>query len=93
LWRSWSESALTDAANQDEIAINPIIYAEISCGFPTMSLLDAHIGGGEFRRLALLYEAGFIAGRAFGEYRRRAAEPSPLRCLTSISAPTPLLPA
>ena len=71
LWRSWSESALTDAANQDEIAINPIIYAEISCGFPTMSLLDAHIGGGEFRRLTLPYEAGFIAGRAFGEYRRR----------------------
>jgi predicted nucleic acid-binding protein len=71
LWCSWSEAALIDAANHDETAINPIIYAEVSSGFATMASLDAHLGGGEFRRLALPYEAGFIAGRAFVEYRRR----------------------
>ena len=68
-WRLWSEAALIDAANRDEIAINPIIYAEIASGFATMAALDHHLG--EFRRLALPYEAGFIAGRAFVEYRRR----------------------
>jgi predicted nucleic acid-binding protein len=71
LWRSWSEAALIHAANHDEIAINPIIYAEVASGFATMASLDAHIGAGEFRRLALPYEAGFIAGRAFVDYRRR----------------------
>jgi predicted nucleic acid-binding protein len=70
-WRSWSEAALVDAANRDEIAINPIIYAEIASGFATMAALDAQLGAGEFRRLALPYEAGFVAGRAFVEYRRR----------------------
>jgi predicted nucleic acid-binding protein len=70
-WRAWSEAALMDAANRDEIAINPIIYAEIASGFATMAALDAHLGEAEFRRLPLPYEAGFVAGRAFVEYRRR----------------------
>ncbi|MSO72064.1 MAG: PIN domain-containing protein [Rhodospirillaceae bacterium] len=70
-WHSWSEAALAHAADHDEIAINPIIYAEISLGFATMKALDAELGVGEFRRLPLPYEAGFVAGRAFVEYRRR----------------------
>ncbi len=70
-WGAWSEAALTDAADRDEIAINPIIYAEIASGFAMMAALDAHPGVAEFRRLPLPYEAGFVAGRAFVEYRRR----------------------
>ncbi len=70
-WRSWSESALAGAADHDEIAINPIIYAEIASGFASIEDLDAQLGNAEFRRLPLPYEAGFIAGRAFVEYRRR----------------------
>jgi len=73
-WRVWSEGALRDAANRDEIAINPIIYAEIAFGFATMADLDHHLGADVFRRLALPYEAGFVAGRAFVEYRRRGGE-------------------
>ena len=70
-WQSWSEAALSDAADRDEVAINPIIYAEIASGFATMSDLDRHLGAEAFRRLPLPYEAGFVAGRAFVEYRRR----------------------
>jgi predicted nucleic acid-binding protein len=70
-WRPWSEAALRDAADRDEVAINPIIYAEIASGFATMSDLDRHLGADAFRRLPLPYEAGFVAGRAFVEYRRR----------------------
>ncbi len=40
-WRAWSEAALIDAADRDEIAINPIVYAEIASGFATMAALDA----------------------------------------------------
>lgn len=71
VWASWSETALRDAADQDEIAINPIIYAEIAAGFERMSDLDRRLGPDVFRRLALPYAAGFVAGRAFVEYRRR----------------------
>ena len=78
-WSSWSEAALMDAADRGEIAINPIIYAEVASGFATMHDLDERLGLGEFRRLALPYEAGFIAGRAFVAYRRRGgARTSPL---------------
>ena len=70
-WRGWSEAALIDAANWDQIAINPIIYAEVASGFATMAALDLHLGVGDFRLLSLPYEAGFVAGRAFVEYRRR----------------------
>jgi predicted nucleic acid-binding protein len=79
IWRDWSEAALRDAADREEIAINPIIYAEIASGFATMADLDRRIGAETFRRLILPYEAGFIAGRAFVEYRRRGgARTSPL---------------
>jgi predicted nucleic acid-binding protein len=79
VWGAWSEAALADAADGGEIAINPIIYAEISLGFATMAALDAALGFGDFKRLALPYEAGFVAGRAFVEYRRRGgARTSPL---------------
>ena len=65
------KAALSDAADRDEVAINPIIYTEIASGFATMSDLDRHLGVEAFRRLPLPYEAGFVAGRAFVEYRRR----------------------
>jgi len=71
LWRDWSETALSDAADRDDIAINPIIYAEIASGFERMDDLDRHLSASLFRRLPLPYEAGFVAGRAFVEYRRR----------------------
>ena len=78
-WGAWSAAALADAADNGEIAINPIIYAEISFGFATMDALDTALGFSDFKRLALPYEAGFVAGRAFVEYRRRGgARTSPL---------------
>ena len=78
-WGDWSEAALAEAADRDEVAINPIIYAEIASVFATMNDLDHHMGVDAFRRLPLPYEAGFVAGRAFVEYRRRGgARTSPL---------------
>ncbi len=62
---------MREGADRDEVAINPIIYAEIASGFATMAELDRHLGADAFRRLTLPYEAGFVAGRAFVEYRRR----------------------
>lgn len=60
--RDWSEAALSDAADREEVAINPIVYAEIASGFATMAGPDRHLGAGLFRGLALPHEAGFVAG-------------------------------
>lgn len=70
-WSGWSEEALVDAADMGQLAINSIVYAEVSIGFPTIEELDDAIPADTFARLPLPYEAGFLAGKAFVNYRRR----------------------
>ncbi|MES1198892.1 MAG: type II toxin-antitoxin system VapC family toxin [Pseudomonadota bacterium] len=78
-WRAWSEQALERAAENDEVAINPIIYAEVSVAFQRAEEFEAQLSATALRRLPLPYEAGFAAGKAFLEYRRRGgARRSPL---------------
>jgi predicted nucleic acid-binding protein len=78
-WFSWSENALVDAADEGTLAINPIIYAEVSVGFTTIEDLDDAIPPETFARMPLPLEAGFLAGKAFLNYRRRGdAKATPL---------------
>jgi predicted nucleic acid-binding protein len=77
VWQTWSESALSDAADGDDVAINPIIYAEITAGFSTIKDLDRNTGADAFRRLPLPYEAGFIARRAPLSLSQRPSSPRP----------------
>ena len=70
-WFEWSAEALARVANESTLAINPIIYAEISIGFRTIEELESLLPAGDFRRLDLPYEAAFLAGKAFLAYRRR----------------------
>jgi predicted nucleic acid-binding protein len=73
-WFEWSSQRLTEYANQGELVINPIIYAEISVGFRQVEELDIVIPPDFFRRDPLPYEAAFLAGQGFLEYRRRGGE-------------------
>jgi predicted nucleic acid-binding protein len=68
-WLSWSETALRDAAERSTLAINPIIFAEVSTKFARIEDADAALA--DFAREPLPYEAGFLAGKAFLAYRRR----------------------
>lgn len=52
-WQAWPGAALSDAADHEDLAINPIIYAEIASGFATIGDLDRHLGADAFLRLAL----------------------------------------
>ena len=51
--------------------INPIIYAEVSIGFLRIEEVDAALPGLTFHRLALPWEAAFLAGKCFLAYRKR----------------------
>ena len=73
-WFEWSAQKLTEYANQGELVINPIIYAEISTGFSQPQELELTIPADFFRRDPLPYEAAFLAGQSFLEYRRRGGE-------------------
>jgi predicted nucleic acid-binding protein len=70
-WADWSESAIADARDYGDLAINPIIYAEVSAGFDTIEDLDDALPASDFTREPLPYEAGFVASRAYLAYRRR----------------------
>lgn len=73
-WFEWSSEQLTTCAEQGNLLINPIIYAEISIGFTQSEELEAAIPQSFFQREALPYEAAFLAGKAFLAYRRRGGE-------------------
>ncbi len=73
-WTKWSDRALAEAADTGAVAINPIIYAEVSARYSTIEALEAALGLMSFRRLNLPYEAGFLAGKAFVDYRRRGGK-------------------
>jgi hypothetical protein len=70
-WGEWSADALEKAANDSPLVINALIYAEISVGYETIELLEDVLPADVFRRDALPYEAAFLAGKAFLQYRRR----------------------
>jgi predicted nucleic acid-binding protein len=71
-WSGWSAYALEDAADSGPLAINPIIFAEVSVRFTQIEDLDQALPPSEFARLPLPWSAAFLAGKAFLSYRRRA---------------------
>jgi len=70
-WGDWSASMLAEAARAGPLAINPIIYAEVSAGFERIEDLDDALPEAYYRRLPLPYEAAFLTGQCFLKYRRR----------------------
>lgn len=72
-WFDWSANALEKAMNKG-LAINPVIYAEISAGFRKEAELEAVLDSTVFDRLELPYAAVFRAGQAFVQYRRQGGE-------------------
>jgi predicted nucleic acid-binding protein len=70
-WADWSADAIAEAADAGPLVINPIIYAEISVDFTSIEELDELIDDADLRRESLPFEAGFLAGKAYLNYRRR----------------------
>jgi len=70
-WFGWSSSRLAELAEQVTLVLNPIIYAEISIRFDRVEDLDDAVPADHFRREALPWEAAFLAGKVFLQYRRR----------------------
>ena len=70
VWCAWSSAALAAAANQSSLAINPLVYAEVSIGFERIEELDEALPPETFLRLPLPWPAAFLAGKCFLAYRR-----------------------
>jgi hypothetical protein len=71
VWFAWSYQALEAAGNESSLAINPLIFAEISVRYDKLEDLEDVVPTIVFRREPLPYEAAFLASKAFLKYRRR----------------------
>ena len=70
VWAERSGAAIAHAADAGRLAINPIVYAEVSIGYERIEELDFALPPDDFTRLYLPWAAGFLAGKCFARYRR-----------------------
>lgn len=78
-WFEWSVSQLETWSEHAVLAINPVIYAEVSIGFQRIEEVEDRIHSFGLKLLPLPREALFLAGKVFIAYRRRGgARSSPL---------------
>jgi predicted nucleic acid-binding protein len=70
VWSGWSLRELELAAARDEIAINDIVYAELSIGFPSIEQLDSVLAIAGLVMAPIPRPALFLAGKTFQRYRR-----------------------
>ena len=49
-WGSWSRETLARCADEAELVVNPIIYAEVSIGFAKIEEVEAALPADSFRR-------------------------------------------
>lgn len=68
-WGHWSRQHLASAFDAGSVAINPLIFAELSIGFERIEDLDDALPH-RIEREDLPWEAAFLAGRGFLQYRR-----------------------
>ena len=70
-WADWSIQQMRAQSQIHELAINPVIYAELSLTFSTVEALDETIADLGLTFLQLPRPALFLAGKAFARYRRQ----------------------
>ena len=73
-WFQWSSETLSHFAEGNTLAINPIIYAEVSIGFDRIEDVEEVLPQHEFHRLPLPWQAAFLAGKCFQAYRRKGGQ-------------------
>lgn len=70
VWFDWSFSSLAEAAEDSDLCINPLIYAEASIRYASPVEFDEAFPDTAFKRVGLPFSAAFVAGKAHLKYRR-----------------------
>ena len=69
VWAEWSLQEFNAAAAMDELAINDVVYAELSVGYDSVDELDRAIQRVGITLAPIPRAALFVAGRVFQRYR------------------------
>jgi hypothetical protein len=78
-WAEWSLSQLRAQSQVHGLAINDVIYAELSLSFDSVRSLDAVVARLRLQVEALPRPAQFLAGKAFLQHRRRGGTKTQVR--------------
>ena len=70
-WASWSIGQLRAQASIHQLAINPIIYAEMSLSFSSLEGLDSAVSTLALELREIPRPALFLAAKAYAQYRKR----------------------
>ncbi|MBM4220742.1 MAG: type II toxin-antitoxin system VapC family toxin [Gammaproteobacteria bacterium] len=70
-WADWSIGQLRAQSRIHRLAINPVIYSELSLTFSTVEALDRTIDDLGLLMIEIPRPALFLAGKAFVRYRRQ----------------------
>ncbi len=70
-WLEWSRRTIDQHVEDHMLAIDPVIYAEVSVRFERIEDLERALPEETFERKAIPWEAAFLAGKCFAAYRRR----------------------
>jgi predicted nucleic acid-binding protein len=70
VWCAWSRDQLRKLSLLHQLAINPIVYAEISVSFATPATLEEKLADLGLAVVNISRNAAFLAGKAFVHYRR-----------------------
>ncbi len=70
-WADWSIGQLRAQSKIHQLAINPIIYSELSLTFSTVEALNKVIEDLDLALIEVPRPALFLAGKAFVRYRRQ----------------------
>jgi predicted nucleic acid-binding protein len=73
-WFGWSNDMLTSLSVTNQLVINPIVYAEVSISFDRIEDLENVLDPRLFRRDQIPWEAAFLAGKCFLQYRRQGGK-------------------
>ena len=71
VWADWSLQQLEAARLRGQLAINAVIYAELSMAYERIEELDRAVGIAGLEEVPIPREALFLAGKVFLRYRRR----------------------
>ena len=70
-WADWSIRQLRAQSQIHELAINPVIYAEMSISFASLETMDRAVDTLALRLQDIPRAALFLAGKAHLQYRQR----------------------
>jgi predicted nucleic acid-binding protein len=69
-WANWSVNQMRQQAQVHSLFINPIVYAEVSLVFDSISLFDRALSDLEVSLRELPRPSLFLAARAFVQYKK-----------------------